>query len=425
MLSIEDNELLTRVGPGTPMGELLRRYWHPIAASGELARRPTKEVTILGEELVLYKDRSGALGLIGRRCPHRRVSLVYGVPEDDGLRCQYHGWKFDQSGQCTEAPFEDTVNPEARFRDRIKLPGYPVQELGGLVFAYLGPQPAPLLPHWAPLTWDEAVHDIAITELPCNWLQCQENSLDPVHTEWLHGNYAQFVREQYGEPDGWMPRRSTLRHQKIGFKAWKYGISKHRLLEGFTEDSDIWKVGHPIIFPNILLVGSPFDAVLQFRVPIDDTHTYHVSHSTWRAAPGATAPEQPEVPYRYVRLRDEDGSFATQSFQFNQDFMAWITQGEIALRDQERLGESDKGVIMFRQMLKQQIELVRDGGEPMNVFREPGSEIVLDTPLEATRGGRQPGPRWPRYYPEENGYSAAADLINQVIDTYTAPKLVS
>src|SRR5487761_472647 len=123
MLSKQENERLTQVGPGTPMGELMRRYWHPIGAAAELIDRPTKEVTLLGEELVLYKDRQGRLGLIGRRCAHRRVSLVYGVPEDGGLRCQYHGWMYDSTGQCIEQPFEETVNPEARFKDRVKLAG--------------------------------------------------------------------------------------------------------------------------------------------------------------------------------------------------------------------------------------------------------------------------------------------------------------
>src|ERR1700746_3099451 len=135
MLSAQENELLTRVGPGTPMGDLLRRYWHPIAAAGELDGRPTKEVTVLGEELVLYRDRSGTLGLIGRRCAHPRLSLVYGAPEPDRPRLG--------------CPFEARVTHEPRFRDSVCLPAYPVQVLGGLVFAYLGPQPAPLLPRWA------------------------------------------------------------------------------------------------------------------------------------------------------------------------------------------------------------------------------------------------------------------------------------
>jgi 5,5'-dehydrodivanillate O-demethylase len=416
MLSKEDNILLTQVAPGTPGGELLRRYWHPIAAAGELDHKPTKAVTLLGEELVLYKDRSGSLGLIGRRCPHRRVSLVYGVPEDEGLRCQYHGWKFDAAGQCIEAPFEDTVNPEVRFKDRIKIAGYPVQVAGGLVFAYLGPQPAPLLPRWAPLTWKEAVHDIAITVLPCNWLQCQENSLDPVHVEWLHSYYGGWVRDSLGESNG--RRQPQAPHKKIRFRQFPYGIIKNRLVEGADETHDDWGIGHPILFPNILLVGSPETATLQFRVPMDDTHTYHVSLYSWQAAQGTTAPVQERVPYRYVELTDEQGDFTSQTYTFNQDYMAWATQGDVALRDQEKLGESDTGIIMFRQMLKQQIELVGDGGEPMNVFREPGSEIVTDVPLERIKFGATRPQRALQYFPGEAGYSEDASLIEQVLRSY-------
>jgi 5,5'-dehydrodivanillate O-demethylase oxygenase subunit len=288
--------------------------------------------------------------------------------------------------------------------------------LGGLVFAYLGPQPAPLLPRWAPLTWDEAVHDIAITELPCNWLQCQENSLDPVHTEWLHGHYGDWVREFLGV-DG-SGRRRALPHQKIRFRPFKHGIIKNRLVEGADETHDDWVIGHPILFPNILLVGSPEMATLQFRVPVDDTHTYHVSLYSWQAAPGQTAPVQEQVPYRYVQLRDEDGDFTEQTFTFNQDYMAWVTQGDIALRNLEKLGESDAGIIMFRQMLKQQIELVRDGGEPMCVFREPGSDIVTDVPLEHIKFGAKKKIRTMTYVPGEAGYSDDAGLIEQVLRTY-------
>jgi 5,5'-dehydrodivanillate O-demethylase oxygenase subunit len=427
MLSVAENEELTQVAAGTPMGELLRRYWHPIAAAGELDRKPTKEVTVLGEELVLYKDRSGTLGLVGRRCPHRRVSLVYGVPEPDGLRCQYHGWKFDETGRCLEAPFEDTVNPQARFRDRISLPAYPVQVLGGLVFAYLGPQPAPLLPRWAPLTWDNCVHDIAITILPCNWLQCQENSLDPVHAEWLHGHYATWVREYMGATDAEIAEfRQQVRspHQRIAFDEFKYGIIKRRMVLGADETHDDWRIGHPVFFPNILLVGTPAQTTLQFRVPIDDSHTFHVSLYTWRAAPGKRAPVQETVPYRYVELINERGDYTYQTLTFNQDYMSWSTQGPIAERDLEKLGESDKGIILFRKQLKQQLEMVRDGGEPLNVFREPGSNIVTDVPLEELKhGGKRPiRPR--QYVPGEGGYSADAGKIEQVLATYLEPQAV-
>ena len=422
MLSKQENERLTQVGPGTPMGELMRRYWHPIGAAAELIDRPTKEVTLLGEELVLYKDRQGRLGLIGRRCAHRRVSLVYGVPEDEGIRCQYHGWMYDSTGQCIEQPFEETVNPEARFKDRVKLVGYPVQEAGGLVFAYLGPEPAPLLPHWAPLMWDNTVHDIAFTVLPCNWLQCQENSLDPVHTEWLHGYYGSYMRNRLkaetGETDETPLPVPQNPHQKIRFREFKYGIIKNRMLAGADEEHDDWKIGHPILFPNILLVGSPEHATLQFRVPIDDTHTFHVSIYTWRAAPGHTAPTQDVVPYRYVPLTDAEGRFTSQTITFNQDYQAWATQGPVTERHLEMLGESDRGIILFRQMLDNQMDLVQDGGEPINVFREPGSNYVDDVPLEVIKFAQKRPNRAFQYHPAEAGYSSAAADIEKVLATY-------
>jgi 5,5'-dehydrodivanillate O-demethylase oxygenase subunit len=143
MLSKEENEQLTHVGPGTPMGELLRRYWWPVAGSSELTEHPVKQVKILGESLVLYRDRKGRPGLVGDTCPHRRVAMIYGIPEEDGLRCAYHGWKFNRDGRCIEQPAEA---PDSTYKDRLSIEAYPVEELGGMLFAYLGPQPAPLLP---------------------------------------------------------------------------------------------------------------------------------------------------------------------------------------------------------------------------------------------------------------------------------------
>ena len=198
MLTAEQNARLTEVGPGTPMGELMRRYWQPIAAETELEENPTKEVRLLGEDLVLYKDRSGQYGLIDRFCAHRRVNLAYGIPEERGLRCMYHGWRYDETGQCIEQPFEETVRPEARFKDKIKLKGYPAEALGGMIFAYMGPAPAPLLPRWDAMVWDNVVRDVTLAILPSNWLQCVENSLDPVHTEWIHSYLTEYLRERKG-----------------------------------------------------------------------------------------------------------------------------------------------------------------------------------------------------------------------------------
>ena len=172
MLSQEANDRLTRVGPGTPCGELMRRYWIPIAPLAQLLEDPVRKVRVLGEDLVLYRDRQGGLGLVGERCAHRAVELRWGIPDENGLRCPYHGWLYGHEGQCLDTPLED---PKSTFKDRVNIGGYPVQELGGLVFAYLGPKPAPLLPPWDLFVAPNTIRQIGISVLNCNWLQCQEN----------------------------------------------------------------------------------------------------------------------------------------------------------------------------------------------------------------------------------------------------------
>src|SRR5207245_8855724 len=160
MLSQEENELLTRVGPGTPMGELLRRYWYPIAATLELIERPDEGVKNLGEELVLYRDKQGRPGLIGLQCAHRRMSMLLGIPEKEGLRCAYHGWLYDRNGKCLEQPYEQAEDPNSNFKEHIRMPAYPVQELGGLNFAYLVTERVPLVQRWDPFDSDRVLRDI-------------------------------------------------------------------------------------------------------------------------------------------------------------------------------------------------------------------------------------------------------------------------
>jgi 5,5'-dehydrodivanillate O-demethylase len=295
----------------------------------------------------------------------------------------------------------------------VKVAGYPVKELAGLIFAYLGPQPAPLLPRWEQLIWDDAVRDIAISHLPCNWLQCQENSVDPVHVEWMHAYFAKYIQEGPGfnGPDQLM---NLPKHQKIGFDAFEHGIIKRRVLEGYSEEDDDWKEGHPILFPNILLVGSGASCTFQFRVPIDDENTYHVSLYAWRPAPGAVAPMQEVVPYREVALKDDDGRWVV-NLVFNQDYMGWVTQGPIARRDLEKLGESDKGLIMLRKMLREQIGVMEDGGDPMNVFRNEPDETGIHAPMEQVKFGMK---RMLKYLPGESGYSEDAEMINEVLQTW-------
>ena len=384
MLTEKENERLTRVGPGTPMGELMRRYWHPIGAAAELDQNPVKHVKLLGESLVLYRDLKGGLGLIGDTCPHRSVSMLYGVPEEEGLRCPYHGWMFDCTGQCVEMPAEA---PDTTFPSRVRIAGYPVQELAGLVFAYLGPDPVPLLPRWDMFVWDNVLRDIGSAVIPCNWLQIMENSLDPVHVEWLHGRFSDYVLERLGRTD---LKRQFFRagqvggnwsHEKIGFDEFEYGIIKRRVVEGGSEEDPEWRIGHPVVFPNLLRVGSNF----QYRVPVDDENTLHVWFTAYPQPPDAQVPKQDIIPHYQVPLPyDSKGDVDWTMVDNNsgQDIVAWVTQGAIADRSQEKLGESDKGIILYRRQLRQQLAIVEDGGEPINVFRNVGDNVRLDLPWE-------------------------------------------
>src|SRR2546427_296469 len=182
MLSREENEFLTRVGPGTPAGEMLRRYWHPIGFAEELKGRP-KRRRILGEDLVLFRDDQGRPGLLALRCSHRGTSLEFGHIEDGGLRCCYHGWLYDVEGKILEMPGEPA---DSTFWQRLRHPAYKVQELGGVIFAYLGPDPAPLLPRWDVLVREDGVRARRARTVHCNFFQMIENSVDQHHAKWLH-----------------------------------------------------------------------------------------------------------------------------------------------------------------------------------------------------------------------------------------------
>ena len=400
MLTKEQNERITQTGPDTPMGQLLRRYWHPIAPSAELTEEnPTKEVRLLSEDLVLFRSARGEIGLIEPSCPHRKANLSYGVPEPEGIRCAYHGWLFDVNGNCVDQPSEPVGS---RFKEKVHIKAYPVQELAGLIFAYLGPAPVPILPKWDALTWDEAWRDMYYCVLPCNWLQCQENSLDPVHFEWLHRYWGSWIMNRTVPPEQrevW--NRQTLprgRHQlKVGFEKFKYGIIKRRLLVGDSEDDEWWRIGHPILFPNTLRVGEAhptevgFLHAFQFRVPIDDTHTLHIVHRNFLPHHGDTYPKQDFIPWEERPTFDDQGR-PRNDWVVAQDQSAWVTQGPISDRSTEALGITDVGLIMFRRMIEEQIQVVQDGGDPINVHRVDEGPIPLPQehsywPGETVTGG--------------------------------------
>jgi 5,5'-dehydrodivanillate O-demethylase len=401
MLTKEQNDRLTLVGPGTPMGELMRRYWQPIAGLSELNDTPTKAVRLLCEDLVLYKDESGTLGLIDASCAHRRVNMLWGIPETNGLRCPYHGWLYNENGQCLEMPAEPA---DSSFKTRVQLKSYPVQALGGLVWAYLGPQPAPMIPAYYPFVEEGRVRSIGWTHVTCNWLQIMENSLDPIHAEYLHGYFSKYVLQRLGvikhrgdiyghrpveenpDVDYWRPSGRTMRHTSAATSRFEHGILKHRLLVGETEENSIgWNIGHPIVFPNLESGTGGHD--FQIRVPMDDENTYYVYYYADEPRDGEPVNQaQEDIPVYHVPIAgvDEKGQPIWEQLDNNsgQDHFAWTSQGPRTRRWLEKLGQSDIGIILYRRMLMEQMQLVEDGGDPMNTFRDPATNQIVWLPYD-------------------------------------------
>jgi 5,5'-dehydrodivanillate O-demethylase oxygenase subunit len=381
MLTREENELLTRVSRGTPCGELLRRYWHPVAAVGELTEeKPIKAVKILGEELVVYRDKQARHGLVGEHCPHRLASLAYGRVDHEGIRCPYHGWKFDSSGKCLEQPAEPA---SSTFKDRIKQVAYPLEMLGGLIFAYLGPEPKPLLPRWDVLVWENGKRWIVKDSIiDCNWLQPMENSVDPAHLFWLHGNTAHLA-----------PRVKKYAEQHE-FILFEFGIKKRRTSLPIAAGENPMVDEHPLLFPTTLRHVAPFEDGkghrhnLQIRVPVDDTHT-QVFRVNFVPSNMEKSPVEAQVPLRYSQLKKGQRDYNLRTVPA-QDAMAWETQGAITDRTTERLGAGDEGIIALRKLLKEQIDVVRKGLDPIGVIRDPEKNRLIELNVINERIGLYP-----------------------------------
>jgi len=371
MLNREENQLLTSVGPGTPAGQLLRRYWHPIAPADELTDlKPKKRVRVLGEDLVLYRDGNGGYGLVSEHCSHRGASLYYGFVEEDGIRCAYHGWKYDACGKCIEQPFE---NPETGFKDKIQHPAYAVEKLAGLVFAYLGPpDKKPILPKWDLLVRKDGLKKIDVCEvLRCNWLQAMENSVDPTHTYYLHSHTLKLKGSKDYVPFHYQ-QLSKIDFELVIHPTWA-GIQKRR---NFAGDGETAEATHTLIFPNILFVPVRTGYAMHFRTPIDDVNT-QVFQFRFSPTKDGSTPEQPEdPPSELITTKNSDGEFHLDHFA-SQDHMAWESQGALANRDREHLGESDRGIIMFRKLLSEQIAAAQNGADPIGINRDPKKDEVI------------------------------------------------
>jgi len=371
MLTHEQNERLTRVGPGTPCGELLRRYWHALCPTAELSGETRKKrIRILGEDLVVFRIGDGTFRCVSDRCPHRGASLSFGFIEPDGIRCSYHGWKFDcDTGRCIERPFEPQPPHEG-----IGIASYPVEAFGGLLFVYMGPDRsrAPLLPHWDVLARDDRPKKIRVLPVHrCNWLQIQENTADSVHTYYLHGH----ALVQMGID---LPGRDYFYRPIVGYD-WstsEWGVEK--TLEYGGEHPEV-EIRPPLIFPTILRIPEGPVEAIHFRVPIDDEHT----RIFWVGLlPGERDPAASNVlvPYVYekdpadYRLEDID-----QTDFYGQDRVVWEAQGVIADRSIETLGATDRGIVLFRRMLAEQIDRVERGEEPtVAVVRDPAANRIIE-----------------------------------------------
>lgn len=363
------NRLLTEVGPDTPCGELMRRYWQPVGLSATTTDRP-KAIRILGEDLILFRDGAGRAGLVHARCCHRGTTLYYGKVEKTGIRCCYHGWLFDVEGRCLEQPCE----PEGGIhRDKVRQPWYPIEECYGLVFAYMGPlDTKPALPRY------DVLEDLTPSEtleqedksfyvggggfssekpnVPYNWLQNYENVMDPYHVLILHSRFTgvQFRREFDVTP-------------KVEWDIFDHGIisrSLRELVDGRSY-SRITQVLLPNvrIVPTIELTSGPGNEVA-WIVPVDGT-----THRTF----GVAKVIERGVYTRRSRLADHDGKIWSEMRDeehqcFPDDFEAQSGQGPVNLHSEEHLATSDKGVVMLRRLLTREIARVQQGEMPLGTM---------------------------------------------------------
>jgi len=372
MLSKEENEFLTRVGPGKPAGEMLRCYWWPVAFSDEVKPKgPPVKITLLAEDFVLFRDGAGGLGLVALHCSHRGTSLEFGRVEDRGIRCCYHGWLYDVRGKCLEQPAEPA---DSTFKERIKHPAYHAQDAGGLIFAYVGPEPAPLLPNYDLLVRQDGCRVVGGGEEFCNWLQRAENSADGTHSIALHAA---------GYPN------MAMKRPTIKWEATPFGIKETTWVEGVSKP----RISH-FIFPSHIRhsaarVGELPRQVVRFRVPKDDhtTNSYHIDFyphkdgKPTRSEPLRVKGFRKSVPGVYDRVPDGWWNLPNRE----QDRVAQESQGIIADRTKEHLATSDQGILLLRKMIRDSIDAVRRGEDPIGVIRDAkeNSLITFDSSRDA------------------------------------------
>lgn len=406
MISQKQNEEITRVGPGSAAGEVLRRYWQPVALADELrGARPVVPVKIMGEELVLFRDEQDKLGLIARHCPHRGADLCFGRLEDNGLRCPFHGWHFDRTGQCVDQPGE----PEgSRMHERIKATAYPVEERNGIVFAYMGPGEPPAFPNFDCFRAPDS-HVFAFKGLwECNWLQAMEVGIDPAHASFLHRflqdedpdeAYGKQFRDKAANTE--IPMTKLLRdypRPEIQVEETDYGLRLVALRH--MEDGRTHVRVTNQIFPEAICIPMSREmTITQWHVPVDDETCYWYSMFTSFDKP-VNKPVMREQRLKEHRLPDyaplknkrnnygydpeEQGTmtYTGMGMDINvHDQWAVESMGRIQDRTEEHLGKTDVGIIRYRRMLRAAIKNLAEGAEEALPMRDGEDLSAIKGPI--------------------------------------------
>jgi phenylpropionate dioxygenase-like ring-hydroxylating dioxygenase large terminal subunit len=418
MLSKELNELMTRVGPGTPMGNLLRRYWMPALLSSEVPNADSDPVRVrlMGEDLVAFRDTNGAIGLIQNNCPHRGASLFFGRNEEAGIRCVYHGWKFDFSGQCVDMPNEPV---ESDFKSKVRATAYPTHESGGIVWTYMGP-PEKQLP-FRNFGTDDLPREqwrASKTLSYCNFVQAMEGNLDTAHISYLHRNLDDSSladdgtdRPGYSTQDVSTRVKAQNRSPRVEVEDTPYGFR----YAGIRDTPNGHEQIRMTVFamPVMTFVSAiPFGGSCGMFVPIDDHNCWRIQvrvHPTeGSSGRGYTLPMpggrqtgrlsgkqerfvQPENDYLMDRALQRTTTYTGIPGIQEQDLAVTESMGPIYDRSQERLGTTDRAIIRMRQMLINAAQDLEHGIDP------PGLDPTFDyTRLRSTEKIIAAGEDWRR-----------------------------
>jgi phthalate 4,5-dioxygenase len=398
----EENDLLCRVEGGAPMGQLMRRHWLPACMSEEVAEADGAPVRarLLGEDLVVFRDTDGRLGVLGEYCPHRGASLALGRNEECGLRCLYHGWKLDVEGNVVEMATEST---QSRLTGKVKHKAYPTREAGGFVWTYMGPADA--MPEFQPPAWAPSVDtkiSIVKMHVAANWAQTLEGGIDSAHSSNLHSTDMPPARVDGAKSTGTVwPRPSTdkaprLEVQRTGY-GFRYAAIRHPIMNAATHD-----------YVRITVFIAPFTSLIPpnnvhnlslLNIPLDDTNTMlymmawaeadkpGIEQEAWRKFCGAQVGIDLDPQFRKFRTRENNylqdrkamklGDFTGIRGFPNQDIAMWESMGPIMDRSRERLGASDLAIVEFRRIMVEAARTLGAGGPAIGLGADRVPQVKL------------------------------------------------